>query len=82
MSHANAALTPRARLGLARLIVDEGWPVATAARYFHVSWPTVQRWAQRYTAMGAAGMADRSSRPHRCPNRTPEPVKRKIVHLR
>ena len=27
-------------------------------------------------------MGDRSSRPHRSPTRTPEPVKRKIVHLR
>lgn len=28
MSHASAALTPRARLRLARLIVDEDWSVA------------------------------------------------------
>ena len=27
-------------------------------------------------------MVDRSSRPHRQPNRTPVPVVRKIVHLR
>lgn len=26
-THANAALTPRARLRLARLIVDQGWPI-------------------------------------------------------
>ena len=31
---------------------------------------------------GPAGMADRSSRPHHQPNRTPAPVVRKIVHLR
>ena len=40
MSHANAALTPRARLKLARLVVDEGWPVARAAEYFRVAWRT------------------------------------------
>ena len=39
MSHANAALTPRARLKLARLIVDHGWPVARAAERYDVSWP-------------------------------------------
>ena len=61
MSHANAALTPRARLRLARLIVEEGWPVALAARRYDVSWPTAKRWAARYAAMGADGMADRSS---------------------
>jgi DNA-binding CsgD family transcriptional regulator len=80
--HANAALTPRARLRLARLIVDDGWSVATAARYFHVSWPTAKRWADRYAAMGEAGMLDRPSRPHTMPTKTPEPVVRKIVHLR
>ena len=31
MSHANAALTPRARLRLARLVVEDGWPIARAA---------------------------------------------------
>ena len=82
MSHANAALTPRARLRLARLIVDDGWPVARAAERYDVSWPTAARWAQRYRQAGAAGMGDRSSRPHRCPGRTPQPIVRRIVHLR
>ncbi|MFE1029860.1 integrase core domain-containing protein [Streptomyces sp. NPDC058818] len=70
MSHANAALTPRARLRLARLTVDEGWPVARAAERYDVSWPTAKRWADRYAASGPAAMADRSSRPHRSPART------------
>ncbi|WP_375504948.1 IS481 family transposase [uncultured Jatrophihabitans sp.] len=82
MSHANAALTPRARLKIGRLIVEEGWPVARAAERFDVSWPTANRWAQRYRQLGQAGMADRSSRPHRQPTRTPQPTVRKIVHLR
>ena len=82
MSHANAALTPIQRLRIGRLIVDEGWPVAHAAVFFHVSWPTANRWAQRYAAMGAAGMQDRSSRPHRSPNRTSPQTVRRIVHLR
>ncbi|MCU1606461.1 MAG: transposase [Modestobacter sp.] len=82
MSHANAALTPRHRLKLARLIVEEGWPVSHAAAAFQVSWPTANRWAQRYRQAGAEGMADRSSRPHRSPRRTPQPVVRQIVHLR
>jgi transposase InsO family protein len=80
--HANAALTPRQRLRLARLIVDEGWPVARAAEWFQVSWPTAKRWADRYRQAGADGMTDRSSRPHSSPARTPQPMVRKIVHLR
>jgi transposase InsO family protein len=80
--HANAVLTPRGRLLLARRVVDEGWPISRAAEHFHVSWPTAKRWASRYAATGAAGMTDRSSRPQHSPNRTPQPIVRKIVHLR
>jgi Integrase core domain/leucine-zipper of insertion element IS481 len=82
MVHANAVLTPRGRLLLARRIVDEGWPISRAAEHFRVSWPTAKRWAGRYAAMGQAGMIDRSSRPHHSPNRTPQPIVRRIVHLR
>ena len=82
MSHANAALAPVQRLRIARLIVDEGWPVAHAALFFHVSWPTAKRWADRYAAMGREGVQDRSSRPHGSPNRTSPNLVRKIVHLR
>jgi transposase InsO family protein len=82
VSHANAALTPRARLRLARLIVEQGWSVSEAAKLFMVSWPTAKRWSSRYLQDGPAGMQDHSCRPHRSPNRTPEHLKRQIVALR
>jgi transposase InsO family protein len=82
MTHANAALTVRARLRLARLIVEQGWSPARAAERYDVSWRTAAKWAQRYREHGEAGMSDRSSRPHRQPNRTPTPLVRKILHLR
>ena len=85
MSHAtraNAALTPRARLKMAKLIVEEDWEVPRAAERFDVSWKTAKKWADRYREEGPAGMLDRFSRPHRQPNRTPVRVVRKIVHLR
>jgi transposase InsO family protein len=81
-THANAALTPRARLRLGRLIVDHGWSPARAAERYDVSWRTAKKWADRYRDEGPAGMVDRSSAPRRQPNRTPAPVVRKIVHLR
>ncbi len=80
--HANAALTPKARLKIGQLIVDQGWPVARAAERFQVSWRTAKRWADRYCELGAAGLHDRSSRPLRQPTRTPLPLVRKIVHVR
>ena len=82
MAHANAALTPRHRLRLARAVVEDGWSISHAAAVFNVAWPTAKRWSDRYRIGGPAAMADRSSRPHRCPRRTPAPVVRKIVHLR
>jgi transposase InsO family protein len=82
VSHANAALTPRHRLRLARLIVEEGWPTSRAAEFFNVSWRTADRWAQRYRAEGPGGMNDRSSARHTQHAKTPQPVVRRIVHLR
>jgi transposase InsO family protein len=82
VSGANAALTPRARLKLARLVVDQGWPAARAAGRYDVSWPAAKRWADRYRRLGPDGMTGRSSRPRCSPDRTPQLLVRKIVHLR
>jgi len=82
VSHANALLTPRARERLARLVVDDGWTVAMAAKMFMVSPVTARKWAARWRSEGRAGMQDRSSRPRTCPTRTSGPVVRKIVRLR
>ena len=82
MAHANAALTPKHRLRLAGLVVDDGWPPAKAAEFFNVSWRTADKWAMRYREEGATGMNDRSSARQTQHAKTPAPVVRKIVHLR
>ena len=82
MSHANACLTPRGRLKLARCVVEDGWSLRRAAERFQGSVPTAQRWASRYRDLGEAGMVDRSSRPHHSPNRTHRRLEKKIKHLR
>ncbi len=82
MSHANAALTPRARLRLAQLVVDGGWTYAAAAKMFMVAPRTAKKWADRYRLEGPAGMADRSSRPKTSPTRTSSELVRRIVALR
>ena len=80
MSHANAALTPRARLRVAVLVVEEGYPISEVAARFQCSWPTVKRWVDRYRA--GQPMSDRSSRPHTSPRRTPVSVVRRVISLR
>ena len=82
MVHANARLTPAGRWVLVSRIVVDGWPVATAAESMGVSRETAYRWVRRYRAEGRAGLVDRSSRPRRFPNQTPEVVEDRICELR
>jgi hypothetical protein len=82
MSHPNAILAPKGRLQLARCIVDDRWPLRRAAERFQVSVTTASRWAGRYRDQGEAGMADRSSRPDRSPNRVPTKRERRIIAMR
>lgn len=80
MSHANAALTPRARLKVAQLVVDHGESISEVAARFQCSWPTANRWVQRYRA--GEPMEDRSSRLHASPKKTCPKTTRRIVALR
>src|SRR3984885_5813911 len=82
VSHANAALTPRARLRLAQLIVEGGWTYAAAAKMFMVAPRTAKKWADRFRTEGALGMADRSSRPRVSPTRTAPDIVRQIIGVR
>ncbi|GAA3371658.1 IS481 family transposase [Streptomyces antimycoticus] len=82
MIHRNAPLTPTGRLRLARCVVEDGWPLRRAAERFQVSHTTAARWAQRYRHHGAAGMSDRSSRPHYSPHRTPAHVEERVLRMR
>jgi transposase len=89
MSHANAALTPKARLRLGRLVIEDRWTVSAAARRFEVDYKTAARWSRRYAEVVAAGrrpeaadLRDRSSRPHRSPRRTPQQMVKRIIRLR
>jgi transposase InsO family protein len=67
-------------LRLAKLVVDDGWPVRRAAERFQCSPATAAKWAARYRA--GLPMADASSRPHRSPRRCPRRLERRIVSLR
>lgn len=82
MSHRNARLNFHGRLLLVQRVRLEGWAVAHAAKAQGVSRQCAHRWVARYDAEGEAGLGDRSSRPHRCPTRTPEHVERDVLELR
>ena len=82
MVHANAALTPRARLRTARLIAEEHCSSSVAAKTFMCSEPNARKWTKRFREEGPAGMQDRSSRPRHIPTRTPSSVVRQIVSHR
>ncbi len=79
--HRNAPLTPEGRLRLCRLIED-GWAVAAAAESMRISRQTAHKWWGRYLAGGRPALEDRSSRPRRCPTKTPAKVERRVVELR
>ncbi|SNS46834.1 DNA binding domain-containing protein, excisionase family, partial [Geodermatophilus saharensis] len=74
MAHANARTTVYARkLIIARVLA--GHRPGEVAKQLGISRQTVYKWVRRWRTEGAAGLADRSSRPHRMPRRTsPETV--------
>jgi len=63
--------------------VLDGVPVTEVARRNGVTRQTVHRWLRRYAeAEGLAGLADRSSRPGRCPHQMPPVAEARVVELR
>jgi transposase InsO family protein len=59
-----------------------GWPVPAVAAALGVDPKTVRKWRDRYAAEGAAGLRDRSSRPHHSPTRLDAGVAAEIERLR
>jgi transposase InsO family protein len=82
VSHANARLTFHGRRELVRRIRVVGRPVAHVAAEMGVSRQCAWRWTRRYDAEGWDGLHDRSSRPHRSPNRTPVEVEQAVLACR
>ena len=80
--HPNAPLTPQGRRRMVGCVVDRGWTIEATAERFQVDAKTVRKWRNRYVIEGDAGLEDRSSRPHRSPNRTPRQIRHKVLRLR
>jgi transposase InsO family protein len=82
MAHRNARLTEFGRLLLVQRITELGWPPAQAAESLGVSRATAYKWLGRYRAEGRAGLADRPSRPRRCPHALPAAQVRRVLAAR
>ena len=79
--HKNARLTPLGRERIVRQVASGQTPEA-AARAAGVCQRTVRKWVDRYRQGGLAGLQDRSSRPHRLRQPTPQRVVEEIEQLR
>ncbi len=80
--HKNACLTPRGRAELVRRVLDAGQTPKAVATAFGVCPKTVRKWVNRFQREGEAGLADRSSRPHRLRQPTSIEVAARIEALR
>lgn len=63
-------------------VLKRNWTVEATAERFQVDAKTVRKWRDRFLTEGTDGLRDRSSRPHRSPNRTPRVLGRRVVRLR
>jgi len=79
--HKNARLTPRGRERIV-LQVESGQTPEAVAQAVGVCPRTVRKWVDRYRREGLAGLHDRSSRPHRLRQPTPQAVVAEIEQLR
>ena len=80
--HKNARLTPHSRAELVRRVLEDRQTPSAVATAFGVCVKTVRKWVERFQAAGPAGLADRSSRPHRLRAPTPDAVLQRIEDLR
>jgi transposase InsO family protein len=79
--HKNARLTPFGRGHLVNMVLSGQTPKAVSEAV-GVCPRTVRKWVRRFKEGGWAGLHDRSSRPHRLRQPTPQPVIERIEVLR
>lgn len=80
--HKNARLTPHSRAVVVERVLVDRQTEKQVAIAFGVCERTVRKWVKRFQAEGPAGLLDRSSRPHKLRDKTPEDVCRQIEALR
>ncbi|TNW54283.1 leucine zipper domain-containing protein, partial [Acinetobacter baumannii] len=81
-SHKNARLTFLRRLEMVEDITQRGLSASDAAVAHGVSAVTARKWLARFLTDGAAGLADKSSRPAKSPRAIRPNIALAIVELR
>ena len=79
--HQNARLTPRGREHMVNMVLSGQTPKAVGEAV-GVCPRTVKKWVERFKAEGLAGLQDRSSRPDRLRQPTPQAIVDRIETLR
>jgi len=80
--HGSARLSVHSRLTIAVRVIEERWTVTAAAEAANVSRQTASKWVGRFLDEGAAGLRDRSTRPHSIPRRVARALVEQILELR
>lgn len=80
--HHHARLTVHSRELLARKVLEGQLSLREAAAECRLSRQSAAKWVRRYREQGRAGLADRSSRPHRSPRRTSPQLVQQVESLR
>ena len=70
------------KLEFVQLADQEETNMSALCRRFEISRPTGYKWLRRYREEGPEGLEERSRRPDRSPNRTPEPVAQAVCEVR
>ena len=69
------------KLELIRLVERSHLSVGRTLATLGISRPTFYRWVARYQRLGASGLEDWCSGPHRVWNRIPESVRQQVIEL-
>jgi transposase InsO family protein len=70
VAHRTARLNEYGRRLLVTRVLGQGWTVSVTAEAMGISRATGYKWVRRFRTEGMAGLADRTSRPHRSLRRT------------
>ena len=81
-SHPLARTTVLMRRQLAKAVVERRLSLNEAAAEFKISRQSAAKWVKRYREEGAAGLGDRSSKPHRLRHQTSEELVQRVAGMR